>query len=379
MRIAVLISGGVDSAVVVDTLFRQGHDLHLFYIRIGMDNGEGDCSAEEDIEMCSLIARKYGLPLKVVSLHEEYWNHVMAYTLRTVKEGLTPHPDMMCNKLIKFGFFEQRWGKDFDKTATGHYASIVEKDGKYFLATAADPVKDQTDFLAQISYDQLSHIMFPLGELPKAEVRSRAAEAKLPNASRKDSQGICFLGKIDYSDFIERHLGTKEGPVIEIETGKKIGTHKGYWFYTIGQRKGLGLSGGPWYVVKKNVRDNVIYVSNGFDTRRQYGREIPVEEMHWITESPFRDGSTCERITFKTRHSPEFYDGTISIKKDGSCTVTSDSDIQGIAPGQFAIIYSPDRRLCLGSGMISVPATSRRHKKISTAHSKEALNDNGKI
>ncbi len=379
MRIAVLISGGVDSAVVVDTLFRQGHDLHLFYIRIGMDNGEGDCSAEEDIEMCSLIARKYGLPLKVVSLHEEYWNHVMAYTLRTVKEGLTPHPDMMCNKLIKFGFFEQRWGKDFDKTATGHYASIVEKDGKYFLATAADPVKDQTDFLAQISYDQLSHIMFPLGELPKAEVRSRAAEAKLPNASRKDSQGICFLGKIDYSDFIERHLGTKEGPVIEIETGKKIGTHKGYWFYTIGQRKGLGLSGGPWYVVKKNVRDNVIYVSNGFDTRRQYGREIPVEEMHWITESPFRDGSTCERIAFKPRHSPEFYDGTISIKKDGSCTVTSDSDIQGIAPGQFAIIYSPDRRLCLGSGMISVPATSRRHKKISTAHSKEALNDNGKI
>lgn len=379
MRIAVLISGGVDSAVVVDTLFRQGHDLHLFYIRIGMDNGEGDCSAEEDIEMCSLIARKYGLPLKVVSLHEEYWDHVMAYTLRTVKEGLTPHPDMMCNKLIKFGFFEQRWGKDFDKTATGHYASIVEKDGKYFLATAADPVKDQTDFLAQISYDQLSHIMFPLGELPKAEVRSRAAEAKLPNASRKDSQGICFLGKIDYSDFIERHLGTKEGPVIEIETGKKIGTHKGYWFYTIGQRKGLGLSGGPWYVVKKNVRDNVIYVSNGFDTRRQYGREIPVEEMHWITESPFRDGSTCERIAFKTRHSPEFYDGTISIKKDGSCTVTSDSDIQGIAPGQFAIIYSPDRRLCLGSGMISVPATSRRHNKISTAHSKEALNDNGKI
>ncbi len=379
MRIAVLISGGVDSAVVVDTLFRQGHDLHLFYIRIGMDNGEGDCSAEEDIEMCSLIARKYGLPLKVVSLHEEYWDHVMAYTLRTVKEGLTPHPDMMCNKLIKFGFFEQRWGKDFDKTATGHYASIVEKDGKYFLATAADPVKDQTDFLAQISYDQLSHIMFPLGELPKAEVRSRAAEAKLPNASRKDSQGICFLGKIDYSDFIERHLGTKVGPVIEIETGKKIGTHKGYWFYTIGQRKGLGLSGGPWYVVKKNVRDNVIYVSNGFDTRRQYGREIPVEEMHWITESPFRDGSTCERIAFKTRHSPEFYDGTISIKKDGSCTVTSDSDIQGIAPGQFAIIYSPDRRLCLGSGMISVPATSRRHKKISTAHSKEVLNDNGKI
>lgn len=365
MKIAVLISGGVDSAVVVDTLYKQGHDLHLFYIRIGMDNDEGDCSAEEDIEMCTLIARKYNLPLKVVSLHEEYWDHVMAYTLRTVKEGLTPHPDMMCNKLIKFGFFEERWGKDFDKTATGHYASIVEENGKLYLATAADPVKDQTDFLAQISYEQLSHLMFPLGELPKSEVRRRAAEAELPNAGRKDSQGICFLGKIDYSDFIKRHLGTKPGPVIEIETGKKIGTHNGYWFYTIGQRKGLGLSGGPWYVVKKNVRDNVIYVSNGFDTRRQYGREIPVEEMHWITDTPFTAGKDVAQIAFKTRHSPEFYDGTITRNEDGSCIIESQTDVQGIAPGQFAIIYTPDRRLCLGSGMISLKSnlSHKHHKK----------------
>ena len=230
MRIAVLVSGGVDSAVVVDKLYKEGHDLHLFYIRIGMDNDQGDCSADEDIEMCTLIARKYNLPLKVVSLHEEYWDNVMAYALRTVKEGLTPHPDMMCNKMIKFGFFEERWGKDFDKTATGHYASIREVDGKFYLATAADPVKDQTDFLAQISYKQLSHLLFPLGEIPKSEVRKLASEAKLPNAVRKDSQGICFLGKINYNDFLERQLGTKSGPVIEIETGKKIGEHRGYWF-----------------------------------------------------------------------------------------------------------------------------------------------------
>ena len=119
-RIAVLVSGGVDSAVVVDMLYKAGHDLHLYYIRIGMDNDEGDCTAEEDIEICTLIARRYGLPLKVVSLHEEYWDHVMRYTLDTVARGLTPHPDMMCNKLIKFGFFEQRWGKDFDAVATVH-------------------------------------------------------------------------------------------------------------------------------------------------------------------------------------------------------------------------------------------------------------------
>lgn len=347
MKIAVLVSGGVDSAVVTELLYRQGHDLTLFYIRIGNDNGEGDCSADEDIEMCTLIARKYDLPLRVVSLHDEYWDSVMKYTLRTVAEGRTPHPDMMCNKLIKFGYFEERWGHEFDKTATGHYADIVEEAGKLYLATAADPVKDQTDFLAQISYEQLSHLMFPLGRLPKSEVRRLAREAKLPNAGRKDSQGICFLGKIDYADFIERHLGTRPGPVIEIETGRKVGEHRGYWFYTIGQRKGLGLSGGPWFVVRKNVHDNVIYVSHGYDTPRQYGRHIRLDEMHWISGDP-----GLEQVAFKTRHTPEFHSGTLTRHDDGTLSLHSDTDIQGIAPGQFAIIYSPDRRLCYGSGLI---------------------------
>ena len=287
MRIAMLISGGVDSAVAVHRLVEEGHDLTLFYIRIGMDNGEGDCSAEEDIEMCTSIARRYGLPFEVVSLHQEYWDNVMEYALRTVKAGLTPNPDMMCNKMIKFGYFEQRWGKDFDMTATGHYASTVCEGGTTYLATAVDPVKDQTDFLAQISYEQLTHLMFPLGSLPKSEVRRIAAEAKLPNAYRRDSQGICFLGKINYNDFIRRHLGEKKGNIIEIETGRKIGEHRGYWFHTIGQRKGLGLSGGPWYVVKKNIADNTIYVSRGYDTDKQYGKIIHVDEMHFISGNPW--------------------------------------------------------------------------------------------
>ncbi len=358
MKIAVLISGGVDSAVTVDKLYKEGHDLHLFYIRIGMDNGEGDCSAEEDIEICTLIAKKYNLPFKVVSLHEEYWQYVMEYVLKTVKAGLTPHPDMMCNKIIKFGFFEDRWGKDFDKTATGHYAKVIEKDGKYWLGTAPDPVKDQTDFLARISYAQLSHIMFPLGDMTKEQVREAALKAKLPNASRKDSQGICFLGKIDYNDFLERHLGTKKGPVIEIETGKKIGEHKGYWFHTIGQRKGLGLGGGPWFVVRKNIRDNVIYVSHGYNTKLQYGRTIHIQEMDWITVNPFDKGNDPIKISFKTRHTPEFSDGTLYINEDGNHTLQSETDIQGIAPGQYAIIYTPDRKICLGSGMIVLKSKS---------------------
>lgn len=358
MKIAVLISGGVDSAVAVDRLYREGHELHLFYIRIGMDNGEGDCSADEDIEMCTLIARKYGLPLRVVSLHEEYWDYVMQYALRTVKEGLTPHPDMMCNKIIKFGFFEERWGHEFDRTATGHYAKVIEKDGLFWLATAPDAVKDQTDFLAQISYSQLSHILFPLGDMTKEEVREAAREAGLPNATRKDSQGICFLGKIDYSDFLERQLGTRKGPVIEIETGKKIGEHRGYWFYTIGQRKGLGLGGGPWFVVRKNIRDNVVYVSHGYDTKLQYGRRINMDEMHWISLDPFltdafeKDEAGALRISFKTRHTPEFFDGVLHRCDGGGYFIESSREVQGIAPGQYAVVYTPDAKLCLGSGMI---------------------------
>ncbi len=326
MNIAALISGGVDSAVAVHRLVEQGHSPHLFYIRIGMDEDEGDCSAEEDIEMCSLIAKRYGLELDVVSLHEEYWENVMEYALRTVRSGLTPNPDIMCNKMIKFGFFEERWGRAFDRTATGHYASITtDAEGYEWLATAVDPVKDQTDFLAQISYSQLSHLMFPLGDIPKARVRELAIEARLPNAYRKDSQGICFLGKINYNDFIRRHLGERPGRIVELETGKVLGSHRGYWFHTIGQRKGLGLSGGPWFVVRKDIAENTIYVSNGYDTDKHMPAFMPGRLRH-IGGTPSGEG--------------------------GEYMIESDERVQGIAPGQFAVVYDRAGRICYGSGVI---------------------------
>lgn len=353
MAIAVLISGGVDSAVVVHQLKEQGEDLHLFYIRIGMDNDEGDCSAEEDIEMCTLIAHRYGLPLEVVSLHEEYWDHVMEYALRTVKAGLTPNPDMMCNRMIKFGFFEERWGKDFDMMATGHYATTEVVDGVKYLATAVDPVKDQTDFLAQITYEQLKHVMFPIGSLPKDEVRRIAEAAHLPNAHRRDSQGICFLGQIDYNDFIRRHLGERPGPIIELETGRKLGEHRGYWFHTIGQRKGLGLSGGPWYVVRKNVDENVIYVSNGYGTDKQYGRTLRLDEMHFISGNPWEDVDGPVDIMFKNRHTPNIMRGKFTRIGNRQWVIESEQDVQGIAPGQFAVIYDARGHLCYGSGIIT--------------------------
>lgn len=353
MKIAVLISGGVDSAVVVHRLKEEGHDLHLFYIRIGLDNGEGDCSAEEDIEMCRFIARKYGCPFDVVSLHEEYWENVMEYALRTVRMGLTPNPDIMCNKIIKFGYFEQRWGHEFDKTATGHYATVADEGGRLYLATAVDPIKDQTDFLARISYEQLSHLMFPIGSMPKSKVREIAVNVKMPNAFRKDSQGICFLGKINYNDFIKRHLGVKKGAIIELETGRKLGEHNGFWFHTIGQRKGLGLSGGPWYVVKKNVHDNVVYVSQGYDTEKQYGNTVHLDEMHFISGPQWDDQCDKVKITFKNRHMPEFIPGEITRLGEREYVIESPRRIQGIAPGQFAVIYDERSRLCFGSGIIT--------------------------
>ena len=353
MNIAALLSGGVDSSVVVHLLCEQGYKPTLFYIKIGMDGAEDmDWSAEEDIEMSTAIARKYGLSLEVVDLHKEYWENVAAYAIDKIKKGLTPNPDVMCNKLIKFGCFEQQVGKNFDFTATGHYATTIRQDGKTWLGTAKDPVKDQTDFLAQIDYLQVSKLMFPLGGLMKREVRDIALRAKLPSARRRDSQGICFLGKINYNDFVRRFLGEREGDIVEWESGKKIGTHRGYWFHTIGQRKGLGLSGGPWFVIRKDIEENVLYVSRGYDTQWQYGREFRMHELHFITENPWQESEEVD-VTFKIRHTPEFMKGKL-VQEGGNYRIISSDNLQGIAPGQFGVVYDEASRICIGSGEICV-------------------------
>lgn len=352
MNIAVLLSGGVDSSVVVHLLCEQGYRPSLFYIKIGKDDaGYMDCSSEEDMEIASSIARRYGLSLEVVDLHREYWDNVAAYAIDKVRRGFTPNPDVMCNKLIKFGCFEQQVGKNFDFTATGHYAAIVRRNGKTWLGTALDLQKDQTDFLAQIDYLQVSKLMFPLGGLMKQEVRDIALNAKLPSARRRDSQGICFLGKINYNDFLRRFLGEKEGRIVELETGRVLGVHRGYWFHTIGQRKGLGLSGGPWFVVRKDTDENVIYVSHGYDTGQQYGREFSMRDFHFITENPWKDIEGEIPVTFKIRHTPEFISGKL-VQEAAGFRIVSEEKLQGIAPGQFGVVYDEASGLCIGSGEI---------------------------
>lgn len=352
MTIAALISGGVDSSAAVHLLKEQGYDPMLFYIRIGMEENEGytDCPREEDLEIVHWIARKYGCKFEEVSLHDEYWDHVVRYTIDSVRRGLTPHPDMMCNKMIKFGYFNERWGKDFDRIATGHYATTEVRDGITFLATAKDPIKDQTDFLAQLSYPQISKTLFPIGHLMKSEVRRIARAAGLPSADRKDSQGICFLGKINYNDFLRRYLGEKEGKIVELETGKILGTHRGYWFHTIGQRKGLMLSGGPWFVVKKDVEENILYVSQGYDPATQYGNVINLADFHYLSKDIWGDLEGLP-VKFKIRHTPDFAQGRLSRIGD-IVRIVSDTRIQGIAPGQYGTVYDDEAHLVVASGMI---------------------------
>ena len=370
MNIALLLSGGVDSAVATHLLVERGLRPDLFYIKIGMDDDEDlTCTAEEDLELCQAIARRYGLPLEVIDLQKEYWERVVSYTMDHVKQGLTPNPDVMCNRLIKFGSFEEKIGHAYDRICTGHYARVVRDDEVFadprsgesidlsssasWLGTAPDPIKDQTDFLAQLDAHQVGKIMLPLGHLRKEQVRQIALDNKLAPARRKDSQGICFLGKINYNDFVRRFLGERVGDVIELETGKKVGEHRGYWFHTIGQRKGLGLGGGPWFVVKKDLEQNILYVSHGYDNLLQYGRSFNIAGFHFLTGDPWPSSGSID-VTFKVRHTDRWRTGILTRTEEGGFHIDGDDPIQGIAPGQFGVVYSRDGRICIGSGEIAI-------------------------
>lgn len=361
MTIAALVSGGVDSAVSVHLLKEQGYDPHLFYIKIGPDRQtEWNCTSEEDLEICRWLAKRYALKLDVVDLHREYWEQVVGYTMEKARQGLTPNPDVMCNRLIKFGCFEQQVGHEFDCTATGHYAQTeVDELGRTWLTTSPDPVKDQTDFLCYLEYEQVRKLRFPIGHLWKHEVRDIAEKSGLLNAKRRDSQGICFLGNIDFREYIKRNLGENPGDVREIETGHKIGTHRGLWFYTIGQRKGLGFGGGPWFVVKKNLKRNILFVSHGYNPDKVYKDYFALQDFHFITANPWTsdmDASAMEAhpVTFKIRHTPEFLEGTISRNREGVWHVQSNEPIHGVAPGQFCVVYDEQHHRCYGSGEISL-------------------------
>ena len=337
-RVAVLLSGGVDSSVVVWEFARLGLHPDCFYIKIGPEEKEEwDCSSEEDLEMATAVAHKYGCKLQVIDCHQEYWNEVTRYTMDKVKAGFTPNPDVMCNRLIKFGAFDEKMGHNYDLIATGHYAQTeTDENGDKWLVTSPDPVKDQTDFLAQIESWQLRKAIFPIGHHIKNEIREIAEEEHLINAKRKDSQGICFLGQINYNDYIRRYLGEKPGDVIEMETGKRIGTHKGLWFHTIGQRKGLGISLGCHAFVRRiNAAENTVELTT--EESRLFRRTIFADDLNWIA--------------IEDLHGPLEVEAKIRYAHRAAAAVISPGPIPGTvrvdfmeaqrapAPGQAVVFY----------------------------------------
>ncbi|MDA1060553.1 MAG: tRNA 2-thiouridine(34) synthase MnmA [bacterium] len=356
MKIAVLISGGVDSSVALKLLKDQGHELTAFYIKIWLEDELsflGSCPWEEDLKFIRGICDKEKIRLEIIPLQKEYFDTVVDYTLTEVKAGRTPNPDIMCNNKIKFDLALEKIDPSFEKIATGHYAQVIEENGKFLLKKAPDKVKDQTYFLSNLSQEQLSRLIFPIGSLDKSQVRELAKKYKLPNKERKDSQGICFLGKLKYIDFIRHYLGDKKGDILNRETGEKVGTHKGYWFYTIGQRKGIGIgglkgsSGEPFYVVEKDLEKNIVYVSNNYHSADKKRDQLEVGNLNWFSgKSPSKD-----RLQVKLRHGEKSYNCKINQLSKEKFSLKLDSHDQGIAAGQFAAFY--DGEICLGSGVIN--------------------------
>ena len=314
MNVAVLVSGGVDSSVALRLLQAQGMKVTAFYLKIWLEDELsflGTCPWQEDLAYVEAVCKQAGVPLEIISLQKEYWDEVVATTIAEVKAGRTPNPDILCNQRIKFGAFYNKIDTNY-AIATGHYARVERINGQPFLHTTPDPIKDQTYFLSHLTPAQLARAYFPLGTMTKEEVREFARRFDLPNKDRKDSQGICFLGKLKFREFVKYHVGEKPGDLIEWETGKKMGTHQGYWFYTIGQRQGLGLGGGPWYVVEKNSEENTVFISRNYYTGEKLRDTFRVSACNWINGVPDR-----AVLQVKLRHGPDFNDATLTAHENG--------------------------------------------------------------
>ncbi|MEO1365648.1 MAG: tRNA 2-thiouridine(34) synthase MnmA [Acidobacteriota bacterium] len=361
MRIAMLLSGGVDSSVALHRLLASEvaelgpvapGDILACYLKIWLEDELsflGDCPWDEDLDYVRAVCRSAGVELAVVPLQRPYRQLVIEDALGELRAGRTPSPDILCNRRIKFGAFSERLEElgDFDRIASGHYARTRRRgDGTSELLRGVDPVKDQTYFLHRLEQRQVQRLVFPLGDLEKAEVRRRADELGLPNRTRRDSQGLCFLGGVDFNDFVRAHLGDRPGPIREVETGAVLGEHRGHWFHTIGQRRGLGLGGGPWFVVGKDVDADTLWVRHG--DRLQSGGDggrFVATSLHWIGEPP-----SAERGHVRIRHGPGLA-GARFCPRGADLEIRLDAEDPGIAPGQAAVIYAGE--ICLGGGWVA--------------------------
>lgn len=380
-HVVVGLSGGVDSSVAAYLLAQQGYDVEGIYMRNWTDT-EGlkspDCPFDQDVDFAAMTARRLGIPFSVVDLSEEYRRQVVDYLFAEYAVGRTPNPDVLCNREIKFkAFWEVAKEKGAQFVATGHYCRKAETpEGEYRLLRGVDDTKDQSYFLCQVTQDQLSHALFPVGEMTKKEVRRQALALRLPTAERRDSYGICFVGEVNLPAFLSQKLKPKEGDIVEIphdlmppyrgeslaeqalayplvrEMGEVVGHHHGAQFFTIGQRKGLGVGGKaePLFVVGVDTAKNIVYVAQGKHHPYLYRSVayVPAAEVHWIRPSQQLNEGASLRVMARLRHRQPLQPATLYAHMEG-IYLKFDTPQRGITAGQFAAWYNGDELLGAGA------------------------------
>lgn len=349
------MSGGVDSSVSALLLKEQGYNVIGMFMKNWQETSpDGHCTAEQDYLDALAVAEKIGIPLYTINLSKTYWDEVFQRFVEEYKLGYTPNPDILCNKEVKFkAFLQKALDRGADMIATGHYCQVETINNRYFLKEGADPNKDQTYFLHAVTEEALKKTLFPIGHLPKSEVRKIAKENNLLTASKRDSTGICFIGKRPFQEFLSQYIKPKPG-VIETVDGKVIGKHDGAWFYTIGQRKGLGIGGegAPWFVVDKDIDRNVVIVAQGQDHPSLYHNKVVATELNWIT-SPLNKNDRCyAKIRYRTPKAP----CTITTIENDKIEVIFDEPQRGITPRQSIVFYQGDK--CLGGALIAQRSNS---------------------
>ena len=375
MKVMLGLSGGVDSAVAAYLLKKQGYDVICCFMRnwdsvtnndiLGNPTLNGDkCSQEKDYDDAVKVAEKLNLPMMRIDFIQEYWDNVFTYFLEEYKKGRTPNPDVFCNKYIKFDAF-LKFAKEngCDMIAMGHYAKRVDKDGKTYLLKASDLNKDQTYFLCQISNEQLKSCLFPLGDISKPEVRKIAHELGLDSVQdKKDSTGICFIGERNFKEFLKNYIPAQKGNIVDIETGRVLGKHDGVMYYTLGQRKGLGIGGihgeaaKGWFVCKKDVKSNTLYVASGSDDEHLFSDSCIVKNLN-LFNGKIEDG-TMLSAKFRYRQ----VDNKVYLYNIGENEIklVFDEPYKAVTPGQICALYDGD--VCLGGGIIE--ETYYKNKKM---------------
>jgi len=353
-RIVVGLSGGVDSAVTAWLLKQQGHEVVGIFMKNWEDDDDSEyCSSNIDFVDAAAVADVVGIELEHVNFAAEYKDRVFAEFLREYQAGRTPNPDVLCNAEIKFkAFLDHAMRLGADKIATGHYARVRESDGHFELLKGLDPAKDQSYFLHRLTQAQLSRTLFPVGELKKTEVRRIAEQIGLPNAKKKDSTGICFIGERPFREFLNRYLSHEPGPMLD-ERGREVGRHLGLSFYTLGQRQGLGLGGVkkgggehlPWFVARKDMARNALIVVQGHDHPWLLSQALTADDCSWIAGTP----PNREHLAAKTRYRQPDAACLHQALPDGFA-LRFDAPQWAVTPGQSAVLY--DGEVCLGGGVI---------------------------